>query len=143
MWRVDGGPKNPNYHRIVALSLTPASMGNAIGVGLADFTTRRLVDDYDPAMAYVNLLTASEPGSTALIEGMVPLALGTDREAIEVALFSALAGEAPRVCRIRNTNDLDTFWVSEPLLADARDNTNLTVESDLQPLPYDEAGNLL
>lgn len=143
MWRVDGGPKRPNYHRIVALSLTPASLGNGIGVGLADFTTRRLMDAYDELMVWVNLLTASEPGSTALIEGKAPLALETDREAIEVALWSALAGDAPRVCRIRNTNDLETFDVSEALLDEVRRSPGLTVETDPKPLPYDAAGNLL
>ena len=37
----------PYIHAIAALSLSPASQGNAIGVGLADFITRRLRDAID------------------------------------------------------------------------------------------------
>jgi hypothetical protein len=143
MWRVNGGEKVPNYHRIVTLALTPASMGNGIGVGLADFTTQRLLNDYDPAMVYINLLTASEPGSTALVEGKAPIGLPSDREAIEVALYSALPSGPPRVCRIRNTAALDTLWVSEALLDEVRSNPALALESGPEPLPYDAAGNLL
>ena len=82
---------------------------------MADFTTRRFVDSYDPAVSYINLLTASEPGGNTR-EGPLPLALDSDREAIEVGLFSSLAGAAPRVCRIKNTALLDELWVSEALL---------------------------
>lgn len=141
-WRVNGGEKRPNYHRIVALSLTPASLGNGIGVGLADFITRRLADAHNPMMAWVNLITASEPGSTALIEGKMPLALDSDREAIEVALFSALAGERPRVCRIRNTSRLDVLHVSEALLDEVAANPALAMESAPEPLPWNSEGNL-
>src|SRR5581483_297660 len=41
-WRATGkGPHEPDYRRIVALSLTPASLGNGMGAGMADFITRR------------------------------------------------------------------------------------------------------
>jgi len=92
-WRISGGERLPHFSRIVVLSLTGASLGNGIGIGLADFTTWRFVADYDPAVSYVNILTASEPGGNTR-EGPMPLALASDLEAIEVALFSSL----PRGC---------------------------------------------
>ncbi|MGE0130583.1 MAG: DUF362 domain-containing protein [Blastocatellales bacterium] len=140
-WRITGGERVPNFRRIVALSLTAASLGNGIGAGLADFTTRRFVDAYDPAVSYVNILTASEPGGTTR-EGPMPLALASDREAIEVALFSSLAGDAPRLCRIRNTAALGEFWVSEAMMDEVKENPKLSVIEPLAPMAFDGEGNL-
>ena len=117
---------SPNYRRIVVLSLTHPSLGNGLGIGMADFTTRRFADAYDPAVSYINLLTASEPGGNTR-EGPLPLALDSDREAIEVGLFSSLAGAAPRVCRIKNTALLDEIWVSEALLEEVKANPKLEI----------------
>lgn len=135
------GPHRPSIKRIVALSLTRPSLGNGLGVGLADFTTRRLMREYDPAVTYINLLTATEPGSTTR-EGPLPLALESDREAIETALYSALAGAAPRVCRIKSTAMLDEMWISEALLSDIRENASISVEESPREFPFDAAGNL-
>src|SRR5205807_1622560 len=121
LWRNSDAPHRPNYRRIVVLSLTAPSLGNGLGIGMADFTTRRFADAYDPAPTYINLLTASEPGGNTR-EGPLPLVLGSDREAAEVALFSSLAGELPRVCRIRSTARLDELWVSEGLLSEVKEN---------------------
>jgi hypothetical protein len=141
-WRNSDAPHVPNYRRIVVLSLTYPSLGNGLGIGMADFTTRRFVEAYDPAVSYVNLLTASEPGGNTR-EGPMPLALNSDREAAEVALFSSLAGAKPRVCRIKNTALLDEVWVSEGLLDEVKSNPKLTLLADPKPLPFDQAGNLL
>jgi hypothetical protein len=140
-WRNSDAPHRPNYKRIVVLSLTEASLGNGLGIGMADFTTERFAAAYDPAVSYINLLTASEPdGNTC--EGPLPLALPNDRDAMEVGLFSALAGPEPRVCRIRNTASLDDLWVSESMLAEVGRNAKLELLGDPAPLPFDAQGNL-
>jgi hypothetical protein len=141
-WRITGGAHKPDFRRIVVLSLTPESLGNGLGAGLADFTTKRLMDEYDAAATYVNLLTATEPGSMNPREGPLPLALPFDREAIEVALFSSLAGPQPRVCRIKNTACLEKFWVSEALLGEVEQNDKLSVVQRPAPLAFNAAGNL-
>jgi len=140
-WRGSGGPHQPDFQRIVVLSLTHPSLGNGLGVGMADFTTERFADAYDPAVSYINLLTASEPGNTTR-EGPIPLALPSDREAAEVALFSSLASDKPRVCRIRNTALLSDLWVSEALVDEVKSNPKLDVVQPPSPLPFDERGNL-
>ncbi len=142
-WRLSGGEHKPDFKRIAVLSLTAASLGNGLGIGLADFTTMRFAREFDSDVTYVNLLTATEPGVVNTREGVLPLALPSDREAVEVALYSALAPEQPRVCRIRNTGRLDEFWVSEALLDEVRENSQLSVISPPAPLAYDAAGNLL
>jgi len=140
-WRNSDAPHRPNYRRIVVLSLTHPSLGNGLGIGMADFTTRRFVDSYDPAVSYINLLTASEPGGNTR-EGPVPLALESDREAAEVALYSSLPGANPRVCRIKNTALLDEIWASEGLLDEVKSNPKLTAIGDPEELAFDAAGNL-
>ena len=124
------------------LSLTAESLGNGLGIGLADFTTQRFVGEYDDAVTYVNLLTATEPGAMNTMEGPLPLALKTDREAIEVALFSSLAGTEPRVCRIRNTACLDELWVSEALLPEVEQHEKLSLIEKAAPVRFNAGGNL-
>ena len=141
-WRMTGGPHEPDYRRIAVLSLTHASLGNGLGIGLADFTTKRFLDEYDSAVTYVNLLTATEPDAMNTREGPLPIALPSDREAMEVALFSSLASERPRVCRIKNTAMLDEMWVSDALLEEVNQNSGLRVSSPLAPLEFNEKGNL-
>jgi hypothetical protein len=142
LWRNSDAPHQPNYRRIVVLSLTHPSLGNGLGIGMADFTTRRFAEAYDPAVSYINLLTASEPGSNTR-EGPLPLVLASDRDAMEVALFSSLAGDKPRVCRIKNTAVLDEMWVSEALLPDVGRNQALHVIDRPVPVAFDAGGNLL
>jgi Domain of unknown function (DUF362) len=140
-WRNSDAPHEPDYKRIVVLSLTHGSLGNGLGIGMADFTTRRFTEAFDPAVSYVNLLTASEPGGNTR-EGPLPLALDSDQEAMEVALFSSLAGPDPRICRIKNTARLDDLWVSEALLNQVKQDSKLEALEAPSPLPFNEAGNL-
>src|SRR5438105_9394013 len=140
-WRVKGGKPDPDFRRIVALSLTRESLGNGLGIGLADFTTERMMNEYDPAVTYVNLLTATEPGGNTR-EGPLPLALPSDREAIEVALHSALPAEAPRACRIRNTALLEELWVSEPVLKELRAQSDISITQEPEEVRFDKEGNL-
>ena len=141
-WRISNeAPRQPDFRRIAVLSLTYPSLGNGLGVGMADITTRRFADSYDPVVSYINLLTASEPGGNTR-EGPIPLAVESDRDAIEVALFSSLPRPAPRVCRIRNTARLDELWVSDALLPEVKTASNLDVEDGSTLMQFDEAGNL-
>lgn len=141
-WRISGGEKKPNYRRIVVLSLTRESLGNGLGIGLADFTTQRFMEDYNPANTYINLLTATEPDSQNPREGPPPLALASDREVIEVALYSALTKEKPRICRIKSTASLHEFWVSEALIPEVERNSNLKMIDQPTPMAFDRDGNL-
>src|SRR5207244_8153329 len=58
MWRRIGGERTPNFERIVVLDITDESDGNGLGVGIADFTTRRLHDKLDLAKMYTNGITS-------------------------------------------------------------------------------------
>src|SRR5262249_30619367 len=92
MWRRLGGPPEPGFRfdRIVVLDLTEASHGNGLGVGIADFTTRRLYEKLDLPSMYLNGLTSNALGAIK-----IPVVLDTDAEAIGVALPSVTTGGDP------------------------------------------------
>lgn len=50
--------------------------------------------------------------------------------------------ERVRLVLIPNTLELAELWVSAPLLEEARGRSDLRVEGELRPLPFDAAGNL-
>jgi hypothetical protein len=129
----------PRILRIYVRDLHDDSYGNATGVGLADFVSRRLVDKIDPRATYINCLTGLSPES-----GRIPITLETDREAIDAALgtIGLVKPEAARIVRIQNTLRLEELDVSEALLAEVKQREHLTVLWGPKPLAFDHAGNL-
>lgn len=140
MWRRFGGPKIPDFTRIVILSLTPETHGNAMGIGFADFTTRRVFKQIDHHALMMNAITAE-----AIAAAKIPIIRPNDVDAIEWAIRSALRGaeRAPRVARIHSTLHLDTLAVSLALLEEVRANDGLELVGELEPLHADESGHLV
>jgi hypothetical protein len=130
---------SPRITFIVACDLTPNSYGNASGIGLADFTTRRLADKIDWEPTYVNALTACSPGGPKL-----PAVCDTARDAIAVAL--ACLGleriEDARVVRIQNTLRLAEVEVAEALLPELAGRAELTRLGEPAPLAFGPDGAL-
>jgi len=126
---------SPAVDAIVVLGLTPETHGNANGIGLADLTTRRVVDAIDYKSTYTNVMT-----TRLWAAGRLPLILETDREAIEAAV-----GEIPlehvRFARIRDTLHLEELEISEALLPEAR-KAGLTVLGEPRPLEFDDMGSV-
>ncbi|RKY00332.1 hypothetical protein DRP77_11640 [Candidatus Poribacteria bacterium] len=133
-------PERPFILRIVVLDLTEKTEGNAVGIGLADFTTARLVRKMDRKATYTNSLTSLGPQKSR-----IPLYFDTDREAIEAA-FATVGIREPEECRavhIKSTLHLEYVEISEPLLDEARGRDDLEILSDPEPLRFDEEGNLI
>ncbi len=126
--------------RIVVLNLSKASGGSAMGIGLADFTTERLLKSMNVDTTWINCITA---GVTA--SAKIPIHMPTDREAILLALKTCARVRHPqsRIAWIRNTLALEHIRVSEPLLAELQGHPQIEVEGDPAPMPFDERGNLL
>ena len=131
-------PSDPKILWIVALDITEESYGNAIGIGNADFTTRRLVDRIDMKPTLINAITACSPGMAK-----VPATYETDREAIETALscIGLTPPERARVVRIKNTLLLGEIEVSEAYAAEVDKRRDLTVLGE-GPLGFDASGRL-
>ncbi len=139
MWRRTAMPPfTPMYHRIVVLNVTPESHGNCIGVGAADFVTRKLVNQFDAKKTYWNSITANGFGGVK-----IPFTLETDVEAVGVAWKSAERLGKPGLVRIKNTMELGEFWVTADLLDQLQGNSEYEVLRPVGPMPKDEAGNLL
>jgi hypothetical protein len=137
MWRRIGGERTPNFERIVVLDLTEESDGNGLGVGIADFTTRRLYDKLDVAKMYLNGLTAG-----ALEAIKIPIVLDSDRQALEVALHSVGHAAEARIAIVRSTLDLEDLWVSEALASDVAANPHLEVIAPAAELEFETDGRL-
>jgi len=126
--------------RIVVLSLSKGSGGSAMGIGLADFTTERAVKAMHIDTTWINCITA---GVTA--SGKIPIHVPTDREAILLALKTCARVRHPlsRIVWIRNTLALEHIRVSEPLLEELKGHSQIEIEGDAAPMPFDGQGNLL
>ena len=68
----------PRIQVIAALALSEASKGNAIGVGNADFITRRLRDAIDERKTFLNVYTTGEMRRMA-----IPCTLADDEEVVD------------------------------------------------------------
>jgi hypothetical protein len=140
--KIEGEPEpvKPKIQRIVALDLTPASHGNAIGVGLADVITKRLFDKIDLNSTRENIVT-----STFLERGKIPVIGRTDREALEIALRSCAAHDISKakIMIIKNTLQLDEMYVSAALAEELKNKSNIIRHlSDGHKL-FDDSGNLM
>jgi hypothetical protein len=135
-------PQHVQTHisRIFVRDLTPATSGNAIGIGLADFTTTRLVNAINRDYMYTNVLT-----SLGLPTAKIPMYFDTDREAISHAISSVAFTSARdlKIARIRNTLSLDHILVSERLAADIDPTLPIEISKYPQSLEFDAHGNLL
>jgi len=131
-------PKRPKIRYVLACSLTEASHGNALGIGLADLTTQRLVDRIDYKVMNENVITTS-----FIARGAVPIVLPNDRIAIETAL-KCLWGVRPedaRVVRIVDTAHLAHIAVSEAALGSLSPHAKPVGMPE--ELGFDGCGNLL
>jgi hypothetical protein len=137
MWRRIGGDRVPDFERIAVLDLTDESDGNGLGVGIADFTTRRLYDKLDLAKMYLNGLTSS-----ALEAIKIPIVLDSDRQAMQVGLHAVGHGEDARVAVVRSTLELDELWVSDALADEVDANPRLERLGASEDLDFTADGRL-
>ncbi len=129
----------PQMRHIFVRGLSAHTHGNATGIGLADFTTTRLVRAMNYQATRINCLTAGYPDGAN-----IPVHFDTDREVIEAAL--AIAGtrrpEEARVMHIRNTLCLEELEVSESCLAEPSRQTEFVALGPARALTFDADGNL-
>ena len=131
--------RHPNYKRVLVRDLTPESHGNAVGIGHADFVTKRLADKINYYDLYMNALTANNPSVAK-----IPITLETDEIAIETAFKSACTDvAAPRVVRIFSTLHLEYLLFSEALIPAAEENPALEILDVPYAWDFDGRGNLL
>lgn len=126
--------------RIVVLSLTKETHGSAMGIGMADITTRRVFDSMDFDATYPNCLT-----SGVTVSAKVPMFFDSDELAVKAAAMtmSCMDASGLRVVRILDTLHLSEIEASAALLAEAEADPRIEVLSAPSPMPFDDHGDLL
>jgi hypothetical protein len=126
--------------RLFVRDLTAKSKGNAVGIGLADITTQRLVDKIDYDATYKNCITG-----ISLEKAAVPMHFKNDRKAIEVGLGSMglIPPEKSKIVRIKNTSRLETVQVSEAFADKLQQRSDLEILGEPRSMEFDEEDILL
>ena len=117
--------EKPVIRTIAALSLSLASQGNAIGVGLADFIARRLRDAIDEEKTFINVFTTGE-----MERAKIPATLSDDETLI--SRIRERYGDR-RWMFIPNTLHLGVLYVSEDLVDQISSHDRCRVD----PVPVD------
>ncbi len=133
------GDETPRVLRIFIRDLTEITHGNATGIGLAEFTTNRLVDKIDFHATYTNVITGQHVSA-----GAVPLHYETDQEVLNIALESIGLIEVPdaRVLWIKNTLDLGEVEASVAYMNQLEGRDDLEIIVDPREVTTGEDGNL-
>jgi hypothetical protein len=132
-------PDTPQFRRIFVRNLSELTYNSAVGLGMADVVTDRLVNRIDWEPTTINSLTANTPAAIR-----TPIHYATDRECIERI--------APTVGRldlnevtygwIRNTMELSRLGLSENLRPQIENNPLLEIEAAID-FEFDGQGNLI
>jgi hypothetical protein len=109
-----------------------------MGIGLADLTTRRVIDLLDIKVTYTNTLTTGLWAAARL-----PIALENDRVALETALSRIHEPEKVRMVYITNTLFLETFWASSALLTELKSKGGIEIDEKPLAFRFGDAGRLL
>jgi hypothetical protein len=133
--------EKPRITAVVVLDLTEESHGNATGIGLADFTTERVVSMIDWYAMYMNGYTG---GISGLLRNRLPTVLPNDRAAIATAI--RMCGQPDlsklRLARIKNTL-MAPIVEFTPSLKDEACAAGVEISHSPEALRFDAAGRLL
>jgi len=130
-------PETPAVKYVVVGDVSKESHGNALGVGLADLTTRRLAERIEHKAMNANVFT-----STFVERAKVPMIMANDEEAIETAVRCnwGVPTEETRFLRIPNTLHLEYLYVSENMVDEVLANAEAEVVGDPAELRFDHEG---
>ncbi len=131
-------PLKPVIKKVVVLDLANNSYGNALGIGLADVTTKKLVDSIDFEATYANIIS-----TTFLERGKIPVTVSNDKNAIIVGLNTVgnVSAQDVKIGIIKNTLDLKEMYLSEGAIKDT-DKSRIRIIRSGVKLMFDTDGNL-
>jgi hypothetical protein len=123
----------PFIHRLAVLGLTEATAGNAVGLGVADFTTRAVANGVDLKALYMNAVT-----STSVEKARIPVVLPDDLSVVQALVATCWATDLDsiRLCQIRSTSHLNEILVSPALYRDVEGREDVEQISDPAPLEF-------
>jgi len=129
----------PKINKLVVFDITEQSHGNALGVGLSDVTTRKLVNKINFITTYANTIT-----STFLNRAKIPITAETEREAVEIALKTCWQPNRNKVRLLimKNTLDLEYLYVSESIWNDIKNHKNIKSCGSWEQLSFTNDGEM-
>lgn len=124
----------PDVKRTVVLGLTEKTHGNANGIGMADMTTKAVMNEIKWEKGYANALT-----STVTDVVKLPMFLDTQELAVKAAIKTCNAFDLNkvRIVRIKNTLEIGEIWISESMMEEALKNEDIEILSDPEDLALD------
>ena len=130
----------PSVNKIVVFDLTEETHGNANGIGVADFSTRRLFDKINFEYTYANAFT-----STITVPVRIPVIMDTEKDAVLGAVKTCNASDInrPRVVRIKDTLHLQDIWISEALVPEAEKMAQIKIHGQPSPMAFDDTGKII
>jgi len=130
----------PPIQKIFVRDLTRETHGNGSGIGLADVTTKKVIEQIDFVQVYINTITC-----TLLNAAKVPLVLNNDREALGVATKTCnrIAYEQAKIVWIKNTLQLEYMYISTPYLDALKERDDIEILGDIHEIKFDQESNLL
>ena len=119
----------PDIRIIAVLDVTDESHGNITAVGLADLTTKKLIDKGDFSVSLINMRTSGEGG---VLRARIPVIQPTGEDCVRtgIACCGALDRNKVKLARIRNTADTRFLEITEGLLEIARAAPTLRVSEE-------------
>ncbi len=134
---IDFTDAKPKIQRYVVRDLTDDTEGNATGIGMFDFALRRAVDRMDQIPTAMNMITAKSPQGAR-----IPITVDTDRQALQLAIASALKVEEgkAKILRIASTKQMDSFYASETLIPELLAAGGVELDSEIGPIAFDAEG---
>lgn len=131
---------NTDIAIIAVLDLTPETHGHATGIGMANITTARVVEQIDWDSTYTNAISASIFG---MWRHHLPIVMADDRRALEVAVrCCGRPAEDAQIVLISNTLHLERVWVSPNLRAQIEAHPRLRIVGETA-LTFAENGAML
>lgn len=131
--------EGPKFNRIFIRDLSELTYNSAVGLGMADVVTDRLVKRIDWTPTIINSLTANTPAAIR-----TPVHFPSDRECIERFLPTVGKLDLSRVTIgwIRNSMELTRLAVSENLRAELEKNPLVEIEATID-FPFDGDDQLI
>jgi hypothetical protein len=132
-------PEAPKFQRIFIRDLSELTYNSAVGLGMADMVTDRLVHRIDWTPTIINSLTANTPAAIR-----TPVHFASDQECLErlMPTVGKLDLSEVTIGWIRNTMELGRLAISENMREALERNPMVEIESTID-FEFDGKGNLI
>jgi hypothetical protein len=133
-------PDKPFVNKLAVLGVTEDSAGNGVGIGNADYTTRKVANGLDLTSIYMNSITAG--GTEA---ARIPAVLPDDRTVLRAMVATCWRSDPDnaRLCQIRSTLHLNEILVSPSLFGEVEGRADVERVSHPLPMEFSADGELL